>query len=341
MNASSNSPLEITDPLLSVRDLIVEFQVDDSPATAVDGVSFDIAPGKTLALVGESGSGKSVTALSIMGLIPSSGGRVVNGSIYFDGRGLLELTPSEMRRVRLGDVSMIFQEPMTSLNPVFRIGTQLREVYQYHGGLNKRDSRDAAIEMLETVGIPDPMQRVDEYPHQLSGGMRQRVMIAMALACNPKLLIADEPTTALDVTIQAQILDLLQSLQEEFRMAILLITHDLGVVAEMADVVAVMYAGKIVDSALAGPMFDSPEHPYTKGLFASLPRLEGARERLDAIAGRVPSLLEMPDGCRFHTRCPLAMERCRSELPPLFPTSSGHASACWLHEANTASHQEG
>jgi peptide/nickel transport system ATP-binding protein/oligopeptide transport system ATP-binding protein len=336
MITPTRSPLEITDPLLSVRDLAVSFQVEDSAATAVDGVSFDIAPGKTLALVGESGSGKSVTALSIMGLIPSSGGRVVNGTTHFDGRDLLQLSSSEMRAVRLNDISMIFQEPMTSLNPVFRIGTQLREVYQLYGGLNRNDAQDAAIEMLETVGIPDPKHRVDEYPHQLSGGMRQRVMIAIALACNPKLLIADEPTTALDVTIQAQILDLLQGLQDKFHMAILLITHDLGVVAEMADVVAVMYAGKIVDAALADPMFDSPEHPYTKGLFASLPSLEGPRERLDAIAGRVPSIQDMPDGCRFHTRCPLAMDRCKNDFPPFFQTSSAHASACWLHEVDTA-----
>ena len=299
---------------------------------AVDGVSFDIARGKTLALVGESGCGKSVTALSIMGLIPSSGGRVADGSIEFDRRDLLQLTPSEIRSVRLHDISMIFQEPMTSLNPVFRIGTQLGEVYRLQGGLSKKDARDASIQMLETVGISDPKHRVDEYPHQLSGGMRQRVMIAMALACNPKLLIADEPTTALDVTIQAQILDLLQRMQDELHMAILLITHDLGVVAEMADAVAVMYAGQIVDAALAEPMFDSPEHPYTKGLFASLPSMDRRIDRLETIEGIVPAIQNMPSGCRFHTRCPHAMERCGTDSPPFFPTSTGHASTCWLHE---------
>jgi len=330
MTAPAPSPLEIADPLLSVRDLRAGFAVAGGEALAVDGVSFDIAAGKTLALVGESGSGKSVTALSIMGLIPSSGGRVAGGSIGFGGRNLLQLRPAEMRLVRARDISMIFQEPMTSLNPVFRIGTQLGEVYRLQG-ISKKDARDATINMLKTVGLPDPQHRVDEYPHQLSGGMRQRVMIAMALACNPKLLIADEPTTALDVTIQAQILDLLQRLQDEFQMAILLITHDLGVVAEMADAVAVMYAGQIVDAALAEPMFDAPEHPYTKGLFASLPSMDRRLERLETIEGIVPAIQNMPAGCRFHTRCPHTMDRCRSDQPPAFATATGHASACWLH----------
>jgi peptide/nickel transport system ATP-binding protein/oligopeptide transport system ATP-binding protein len=321
-------------PLISVRDLRTAFRIGGAEAMAVDGISFDIAPGKTLAVVGESGSGKSVTALSIMGLIPGDAGRVVSGNIQFDGRELTELTASEMRAVRLQDISMIFQEPMTSLNPVFRIGTQLGEVFRHQAGMNKKDTHDAVIEMLQTVGIPDPHQRIDDYPHQLSGGMRQRVMIAMALACNPRLLIADEPTTALDVTIQAQILDLLQRLQSEFHMAILLITHDLGVVAEMADDVAVMYAGEIVDAAQAEPMFDSPEHPYTKGLFASLPRLEGGIDRLEAIEGIVPAIQNMPSGCRFHTRCPFVMDRCKQDSPAAFSTATGHVSSCWLHEEN-------
>jgi oligopeptide/dipeptide ABC transporter ATP-binding protein len=332
MKSSWHSPLRVDEPLLSVRDLKTTFRVGESDARAVDGVSFDIAPGKTLALVGESGSGKSVTALSIMGLIPSSGGRIAGGSIHFGGRNLPNLSPSEMRLVRLRDISMIFQEPMTSLNPIFRIGAQLGEVFRLQGGMSKKESHEATIEMLETVGIPDAKRAVDQYPHQMSGGMRQRVMIAIALACKPKLLIADEPTTALDVTIQAQILDLLQRLQEKFRMAILLITHDLGVVAEMADAVAVMYAGEIVDAALAEPMFDSPEHPYTQGLFASLPHLDERRERLDTIDGIVPAIGNMPSGCRFHTRCTHATVECETAAPPFFTTASGHTSACWLHE---------
>jgi oligopeptide/dipeptide ABC transporter ATP-binding protein len=341
----------MSDSLLSVRALRTGFPVDGGEAMAVDNVSFNIARGKTLAIVGESGSGKSVTALSIMGLVPSSGGRVVDGRIEFDGRDLLQLTSHEMRDVRLNDISMIFQEPMTSLNPIFRVGTQLGEVYRRYGGLSKKEAREASIEMLETVGIPDPGYRVDEYPHQLSGGMRQRVMIAIALACNPKLLIADEPTTALDVTIQAQILDLLQRLQEEFQTAILLITHDLGVVAEMADTVAVMYAGKIVDAAQAEPMFDAPEHPYTKGLFASRPSMDQRIDTLQTIEGIVPAIGNMPSGCRFHTRCPHVIAptqaeagivaRCKREEPGYFSTPTGHVSACWLHDEGHTAESKG
>jgi oligopeptide/dipeptide ABC transporter ATP-binding protein len=318
--------------LVDIRDLCTYFHSDDGVAKAVDGVSYAIPAGRTLGLVGESGCGKSVTALSILRLIPSPPGRIERGRILFEGRDLLKLSEAAMRRIRGNDISMIFQEPMTSLNPVFTCGNQITEVLRLHQGLGKREALERAIEMLAKVGIPSPEQRVHEYPHQLSGGQKQRVMIAMALACNPKLLIADEPTTALDVTIQAQILDLLRALQAEFHMAILLITHDLGVIAEMAERVAVMYAGKIAELADAGELFGNPKHPYTVGLFGSLPRLGTHGERLNVIPGVVPNPIDFPPGCKFHPRCPRAFDRCRVEEPELRAVGSdGHVAACHLY----------
>jgi len=279
--------------------------------------------------VGESGCGKSVTALSIMRLIPSPPGKIVDGRIIFDGKNLLELSESEMRRIRGNRISMVFQEPMTSLNPVFTIGNQIAEAVMLHQHVDKKAALERTIEMLAKVGIPDPESRVHEYPHQMSGGMRQRVMIAMALVCNPDLLIADEPTTALDVTIQAQILDLLTELQREFGMSILLITHDLGVVAEMADYVAATYAGKIVERAEVHELFENPLHPYTQGLFRSRPRLGATKGKLSVIPGMVPNPTEFPKGCRFAPRCPLADEKMKDEEPPLEEKRPGHLVACW------------
>ncbi len=318
--------------LVDIRGLCTYFHSDDGVAKAVDGVSYTIPAGRTLGLVGESGCGKSVTALSIMRLVPSPPGRIEHGEILFEGRNLLALSEPKMRRIRGNDISMIFQEPMTSLNPVFTCGNQITEVLRLHQGLSKKDALDRAIQMLAKVGIGNPESRVTEYPHQLSGGQKQRVMIAMALACNPKLLIADEPTTALDVTIQAQILDLLRALQAEFHMAILLITHDLGVIAEMTERVAVMYAGKIAELADAGELFANPKHPYTQGLFASLPKLGAKTERLTVIPGVVPDPLDFPPGCKFHPRCPHAFDRCSREEPELRPVGpGGHIAACHLY----------
>jgi len=327
------------EPLLELRELQTHFFTDDGVVRAVDGVSFALSPGETLAVVGESGSGKSVTSLSILRLVATPPGRIVGGSIRFRGRDLLALSDAEMRSVRGREISMIFQEPMTSLNPVHTCGEQIVEVLMLHERLNRAAARGRAIEMLRTVGIPSPEQRVDEYPHQMSGGMRQRVMIAMALACRPSLLIADEPTTALDVTIQAQILDLLRNLRRELGMAVLLITHDLGVVAETADRVAVMYAGQVVEYCGVRQAFRATRHPYTAGLLASLPRLNAAttpgpegRGRLRVIPGNVPNPVHFPGGCRFHPRCPLAVERCRSELPALRDVGAGHLSRCFRAE---------
>jgi len=318
--------------LVDIRDLCTYFHSDEGVAKAVDGVTYRIPAGGTLGLVGESGCGKSVTALSIMRLIPSPPGRIERGEIFFEGRDLLKISEPAMRRIRGNDISMIFQEPMTSLNPVFTCGNQITEVLRLHQGLGKNAAIERAIEMLAKVGINSPEQRVHEYPHQLSGGQKQRVMIAMALACNPKLLIADEPSTALDVTIQAQILDLLRALQQEFHMAILLITHDLGVIAEMADQVAVMYAGKIAEFAEAGELYDNPKHPYTDGLFGSLPKLGSTAERLTVIPGVVPNPIEFPSGCKFHPRCPHAFDRCSVEEPELRPVGpNGHVAACHLY----------
>jgi oligopeptide/dipeptide ABC transporter ATP-binding protein len=317
-----------TSPLLSVRGLKVAFSTEQGPAPAVDDVSFDVNPGEVLGIVGESGSGKSVTALSIMGLLPTPPGRVTGGEILFQGEDLLKKSRTEMRKIRGGAISMIFQEPMTSLNPVFSIGDQVSEAIRWHENLGPAAARDRAVEMLIKVGIPSPQRRLDDYPHQLSGGMRQRVMIAMALSCNPKLLLADEPTTALDVTIQAQILDLLRELQAEFHMAVILITHNMGVVAEFADRVMVMYAGRAAERAPVEQVFDHPSHPYTKGLLASIPDLDEDRRRLTAIPGMMPNPLALPPGCRFEPRCGYAIPACREALPPLIGVGPDHEAAC-------------
>jgi len=295
---------------------------------AVENVSFEIHPGEILSLVGESGCGKSVTGLSILRLIPSPPGRIINGDIQFDGMKLLELEEKEMERVRGNEISMIFQEPMTSLNPVFTIGNQIIEAILLHQGLHKIEARKRAIEMLDRVKIPFPEMRVDAYPHQLSGGMRQRAMIAMALSCQPKLLIADEPTTALDVTIQAEVLRLLREIQREMGMAVMLITHDLGVVTEIADRVAVMYAGRIVEYAPIETIFGQMRHPYTKGLLDSIPQLKERRRRLNTIPGQVPNPMNLPEGCKFHPRCYLMVEECKKEEPPLFRVNGDHFSRC-------------
>ena len=322
----------MTEPLLELRELQTHFFTDDGVVRAVDGVSFALFAGETLAVVGESGSGKSVTSLSVLRLVASPPGRIVGGSIRFRGRDLLALSEAEMRAIRGKEISMIFQEPMTSLNPVYTCGEQIMEVIELHEGLGRAAARKRAIEMLRHVGISSPEQRVDEYPHQMSGGMRQRVMIAMALACKPAVLIADEPTTALDVTIQAQILDLLQKLRRELGMAVLLITHDLGVVAETADRVAVMYAGQVVEYCGVRDAFRSTRHPYTAGLLASLPRLGDEHQRLRVIPGNVPNPVRFPSGCRFHPRCPIAVERCRSEVPALRDVGGGHLARCFRAE---------
>jgi oligopeptide/dipeptide ABC transporter ATP-binding protein len=316
-------------PVLEVRDLRTQFTTDDGVVKAVDGVSFAVKRGETLGIVGESGCGKSVTSLSILRLIPNPPGKIVGGEILFKGTDLLGLDDAAMRKIRGNDISMIFQEPMTSLNPVYTCGDQIMEAIILHQKVGKAEARTRAIEMLTLVGIPSPEQRVDEYPHQLSGGMRQRVMIAMALSCQPEVLIADEPTTALDVTIQAQILELLNRLQEEMGMAILLITHDLGVVAETCDRVAVMYAGQVVEYADVEEIFHHPRMPYTAGLLGSIPKLGELHERLRVIPGNVPNPSEFPPGCKFHPRCPVAIDRCRSENPPLEEIRPQHWTRCW------------
>ncbi|QDV08258.1 Oligopeptide transport ATP-binding protein OppD [Planctomycetes bacterium Poly30] len=305
------------EPILAIEGLKTYFHTDEGIARAVDGVTYSIQPGETLGVVGESGSGKSVTALSILQLLPMPPGKFEGGRILFRGENLLEVSEKRMREIRGNDIAMIFQEPMTALNPVFTVGNQIGETVMLHQGLSKEAARERSIDMLRRVGIPSPEARVDEYPHQLSGGMRQRVMIAMAMACGPALLIADEPTTALDVTIQAQILDLIKELQDEEGMSVLLITHDLGVVAETAHHVAVMYAGRVVEYASAEELFERPRHPYTIGLLRSLPDLATSGERLVTIPGIVPSATRFPSGCRFRTRCSLASEICAAEVPPL------------------------
>lgn len=316
------------DVLIKVEDLKTYFYTEDGVVPAVDGVSFSIEAGKTLGLVGESGCGKSVTSLSIMRLIPPPG-RIVGGRIIFDGINLIDLPESEMRKIRGNKISMIFQEPMTSLNPVFTVGSQIAEAIQLHQGLDRNSAMERAVELMRLVGIPSPELRVKDYPHQLSGGMRQRVMIAMALACNPKLLIADEPTTALDVTIQAQILELIKELREKFGMSVLLITHNLGVVAETADNVAVMYAGRIVEYGTVRDIFKNPLHPYTWGLLQAIPRLDTTRERLLTIEGTVPDMLSLPMGCKFAPRCMFVKPKCEESEPPLEEISPGHFSRCW------------
>lgn len=316
-------------PILRVEGLHTWFFTGDRIAPAVDDVSFTVEAGKTLCFVGESGCGKSVTALSVMDLIPSPPGRIVAGSVWFQGRDLRTLRPREMRKIRGRDMAMIFQEPMSSLNPVLRVGDQVAEALSLHLNLSASEARARTIELFHHVGMSSPEMRVDAYPHELSGGMKQRVMIAMALACEPKLLIADEPTTALDVTIQAQILELLRSLQRTHHMAMLMITHDLGVVAEIADDVAVMYAGKIVERCSVYDLFDAPKHPYTLGLFASLPSIGRRKEgRLEVIDGMVPSPEQFPTGCRFRTRCPYATAQCADVEPALQDLGSGHWVAC-------------
>ena len=320
-------------PLLEIDGLKTHFFTRDGVVRAVDGISFAVYPGETLAVVGESGCGKSVTSLSILRLIASPPGRIVAGRIRFQGRNLLDLTEPQMRKLRGNEISMIFQEPMTSLNPVLTVGRQIAESLIVHRGLTRAEAMSRAAEMLRLVDIPEPQRRLGEYPHQLSGGMRQRVMIAMALACNPRLLIADEPTTALDVTIQAQILDLMRQLKQKTGAAIVLITHDLGVVAEMAQRVVVMYAGRKVEEAPVDELFGRPRHPYTRGLLNSIPRLDEAatagRKRLAEIPGLVPSLREEIPGCAFAERCAYATQRCRREAPPLEAKGGGHWVACW------------
>ena len=308
----------MTTPLLSVRDLQIEFSTERGKVRAIDGVSFDILPGETLGLVGESGCGKTVTALAILGLIPSPPGRITGGSIRLQGRELVGLPESEYRHIRGKEISMIFQEPMTALNPVFTIATQMTDVLMRHQGMTRRQARARAIEMLALVDIPSPAKRIDEYPHQMSGGMRQRVMIAMALSCNPKLLLADEPTTALDVTTQAQVLEQIVRLQEELGTSVVLVTHDLGVVAEACDRAVVMYAGRVAEEAPIEPLFAAPRHPYTEGLLKSIPRIrEQKLEELPTIPGTVPDLLHLPQGCRFVDRCDRAEELCHRQEPPL------------------------
>jgi peptide/nickel transport system ATP-binding protein len=322
-------------PALEVEGLQTYFYTRDGIVRAVEDLSFHVDRGETLAIVGESGCGKSMTALSIMRLIPDPPGRIVGGRISLDGQDLMQLSEAQMREVRGNDISMIFQEPMTSLNPVMRIGKQISEALILHQGMSKQQALERSVEMLKLVKIPEPERRVKEFPHQLSGGMRQRVMIAMALACNPKVLIADEPTTALDVTIQAQILDLIVKLQEDLETGVILITHDLGVVAETADRVIVMYAGRKVEETDVTTLFENPRHPYTRGLLASVPRLaivageEEAEERLEEIPGIVPALHSLPEGCAFAPRCPAATEACRQARPEFEEKRPGHWAACF------------
>lgn len=315
--------------LLEIKNLRVSFHVEGTTFQAVRGIDLSVAAGKTLGIVGESGCGKSVTSLSVIRLIPEPPGRT-EGSVIFEGKELLNLPLGQMRKIRGNQISMIFQEPMTALNPVFRVGDQIQEVYELHQGLSSKEAKSRAIEMLKAVGIPSPERRYHEYPHQLSGGMRQRVMIAMALACKPKLLIADEPTTALDVTIQAQILDLMKSLKSNLGTSILLITHDLGVVLEMCDEVVVMYAGKVVEQASCEELFRAPKHPYTHGLLASKVSVDYPRDRaLKTISGTVPNLSQLPMGCTFQDRCSLAKDSCKLTEPPLEEKTPGHHVACF------------
>ena len=320
--------------ILKVRDLVTAFDTEAGLIRAVEGVSFGVRKGETLGLVGESGCGKSVTALSIMRLLPKPTGNIMNGRIIFNGKDIVSLPAEEMHHIRGFGISMIFQEPMTALNPVHRIGDQIGEVFQLHyPEMDEKEIVDQSVEMLKKVGIPEPVRRMEEYPHQLSGGMRQRVMIAMALAGKPDILIADEPTTALDVTIQAQILNLIKALQQETDMAVIFITHALGVIAEVCDEVLVMYAGTVAEQASAVELFGNPKHPYTQGLLTSIPRLEGKRKtELSTISGMVPSLYDLPDGCRFQNRCPYAMSACETEPPALRVVGNpDHVASCYLY----------
>jgi oligopeptide/dipeptide ABC transporter ATP-binding protein len=316
------------DNLLEVRDLRTYFYTDDGVVKAVDGVEFEVKAGETIGIVGESGCGKSITAMSILRLIQSPPGKIVSGEILFEGEDLVKVSEKRIREIRGNSISMIFQEPMTSLNPVFTAGYQIEEILKLHQNLDEKEAREKAIEMIRMVGIPNPERIADEYPHQLSGGMRQRIMIAMALACRPKMLIADEPTTALDVTIQAQILDLMNELKEKLNTSIMLITHDLGVIAEMADHVIVMYSGKVVEDAPTIELFENPKHPYTIGLMSSIPSLAKEGQRLETIPGVVPNPLYLPKGCYFHPRCKYATSECREVQPELVEIAPGHKSAC-------------
>lgn len=331
----------MTTPLLEVENLRVEFQTQNGIAKAIDGLSFAVGAGEVLGIVGESGCGKSMTALSILGLIPSPPGRIAYGTIRLNGRDLVGLDNNAMRSIRGGEVSMVFQEPMTSLNPLYTVGDQIAETIITHMKTVKKEARKRALDMLRAVGIPAPEQRIDEYPHQLSGGMRQRVMIAIALACRPSLLICDEPTTALDVTVQAQVLDLLRGLRDEFGTAIILITHDMGVISEMADRVLVMYAGRKVENASTRDIIDNPQHPYTRGLIECVPRLgavsAAGRERLVEIPGIVPALTSLGQGCAFAPRCNRAMDRCANEAPLDYAVGPMHAAACWAVAEDHAS----
>jgi peptide/nickel transport system ATP-binding protein len=324
------SDLLMAEALLEVRGLKTYFYDKETVYKAVDGVDFTIGYGETLGVVGESGCGKSITSLSIMQLIPKPKGKIVEGQILLEGKDLVPMSNDEMTNIRGNDIAMIFQEPMTALNPVLSIGDQISEILLRHQKITKAEARKRSIEMLKKVGFPRAEQIVDEYPHQLSGGMRQRAMIAMAMANNPKLLIADEPTTALDVTIQAQVLDLMRELKKEYGTSIMLITHDLGVVAEMADRVVVMYAGQVVETADVTTLFTAPKHPYTNGLLASIPSLEEDKDRLNSIKGQVPSAANFPVGCRFADRCPMAQESCREKMPELREIEAGHFVRCDL-----------
>lgn len=319
--------------LLQVENLEVKFRTADGQLPAVRNISFSVDRGETLCIVGESGSGKSITSLSLMGLLPPNG-EVTNGSIYLDGEDISGKKEEEMERLRGNKLSMIFQEPMTALNPVLTIGYQLREPLMIHKNMSKKEAIQASAELLDKVGIPNPMEKLNQHPHELSGGMRQRVMIAMALACEPALLVADEPTTALDVTIQAQILDLISELQSEFGMGVIFVTHDMGVVAEIADRVMVMYGGEVIELADVETIFEDPQHPYTKGLLDSVPDVDDASKEVVAIKGSMPGLNEEISGCRFHPRCPFAMDICKQKEPPTFEVGSNHLSKCWLQEVN-------
>ncbi|MCM3053812.1 MULTISPECIES: ABC transporter ATP-binding protein [Bacillaceae] len=322
----------MTERILEIQNLQTSFFSDGKEIKAVDGVSFTIHKGETVGVVGESGSGKSVTSLSVMRLLHDTPGKIVGGSICFNGKNLLELPEKEMRKIRGNEIAMIFQEPMTSLNPVYKIGKQLEEAIRLHLGYDKKQARAHAVQMLKLVGLPRAEELVNEYPFQLSGGMRQRVMIAMAMSCKPKLLIADEPTTALDVTIQAQILDLMRKLGQASDTSIMLITHDLGVVAEMCDRVVVMYAGKVVEETDVHTLFSEPKHPYTQGLLKSIPKLGEKVGKLDSIPGNVPTPDELPQGCKFATRCKFATEQCWKKEPQLDKISKDHKARCWLHQ---------
>jgi len=323
-----------TEVILQVKDLQTYFNTDDGIVKAVDGISYQLHRGETLGLVGESGCGKSVSCLSVMKLIPSPPGRIVGGQALLDGQDIFRQSPAEVRRIRGGRISMIFQDPMTCLNPFLRISTQMVETIRLHQGLGAAQAKDKAVDMLRLVGIPNPAKRVDAYPHQFSGGMRQRVMIAMALSCNPEILIADEPTTALDVTIQAQILEIIKKLSRELGTAVILITHDLGVVAGMCDNICVMYAGRIVEKAPVNVLYREPKHPYTQGLIKSVPRLDRpGKQRLHSIEGQPPNLIELPDVCAFHPRCEFAMDVCRRKYPPE-TALDGRMVRCWLYEEN-------